>query len=743
VADRYPGVKMEFLLLLLQSAPLLVLERDDTVVRASCTLRVPPGLVIADANGDGVLHVLGDGIEIAFEEGSVLRGAPPEASRDGLEGIGIRVAGARGVKLSAPRVEGFRCAVLAREADGLQILDGEFARNFAQRLHSTPEAEDGADWLWPHSNDAEEWRLQYGAAISVHRSREVELARNRVREQQNGILLDRVQDARIYDNDASFLSGWGLAMWRSSGNLVSRNAFDFCIRGYSHGVYNRGQDSAGILLFEQCSRNHFLENSATHGGDGVFGFAGKEALGEEPAPTADFDYLERGCNANWFVGNDFSYAAAHGLELTFSFRNRILDNRLVGNAICGLWLGYCQQTLIAQNVIERNGDAGYGLERGGINIDHSRDNQIVRNEFARNVCGVHLWRFASGIIERPWGRANRLDGAGNLLAGNRFVADRVGFHLRGGVEVAAFLNEFGSVPQERLLEDDPQVSEGVAPLPLIPQSRREAIGSTRPVGARAHLAGREQILMTEWGPWDHEGVLLHRLPGETGSARYALLPPGLDCTAEVRAGAVVARVEPDAAGTRVVIEPNAPGWTPYKVVVRGDGFEQVVTGNLLAAEWEAAFFATDFNPREEEAEWSRVMSAALAEHPLRLRSLQLPFGGGGPRDLAAVRAAAGATGAAALPGAEHFGTVARTRLRLPAGLWNVATLSDDGVRVRVSAQSGLLIDNWTWHGPTRNEAQFRVDAAAAADPSGVEFFVEHFELDGHAVLEFSLERVGD
>jgi hypothetical protein len=36
-----------------------------------------------------------------------------------------------------------------------------------------------------------------------------------------------------------------------------------------------------------------------------------------------------------------------------------------------------------------------------------------------------------------------------------------------------------------------------------------------------------------------------------------------------------------------------------------------------------------------------------------------------------------------------------------------------------------------------------VDAAAAADPSGVEFFVEHFELDGHAVLEFSLERVGD
>ena len=40
------------------------------------------------------------------------------------------------------------------------------------------------------------------------------------------------------------------------------------------------------------------------------------------------------------VENDLSYAAAHGLEMTFSFGNRILDNRLVGNAICGIWGGY-------------------------------------------------------------------------------------------------------------------------------------------------------------------------------------------------------------------------------------------------------------------------------------------------------------------------------------------------------------------------------------------------------------------
>ena len=82
------------------------------------------------------------------------------------------------------------------------------------------------------------------------------------------------------DNDFSFNSGWGIALWRCARNVISRNAVDFCVRGYSHGVYNRGQDSAGIFVFEQNNENVFAENSATHGGDCFFGFAGREALGQ-------------------------------------------------------------------------------------------------------------------------------------------------------------------------------------------------------------------------------------------------------------------------------------------------------------------------------------------------------------------------------------------------------------------------------------------------------------------------------
>jgi len=732
---------LHLLLCLAQELPVLLVERDDTAIAASCVVRIPPGRVIPDLNGDGVLHLTAAGIEVRFEEGSVLRGAPEGAPLNGLEGVGIRVEGAAGVTLRGLRIEGFRCGVLARAADGLVIEDGRFARNFGHRLLSTPEAEDGADWLWPHNNDEEEWRRNYGAAISVHRSAKVVLRRNVVRAQQNGILLDRVEDGEIYDNDCSFLSGWGLGMWRSSGNLVSRNAFDFCIRGYSHKVYNRGQDSAGILLFEQCSRNHFLENSATHGGDGLFGFAGHEAIGEDPAPRADFDYQGKGCNANWFVGNDFSYAAAHGLELTFSFHNRMLDNRLVGNAICGMWLGFCQDTLIARNVLESNGDMGYGLERGGINIDQSRNNAIVSNQFARNACGVHLWHLPTDFGKTPWGKANKLDGAGNLVAGNRFVADAKALHLRGDLSISAHSNEFASVREETLLEGGAQISGAIQALPIVPVPRRAAVGATRPVGARKALAGREHILMAEWGPWDHEQPLVYRLAGGGGSAEYLVLPASLEVSARVVRGEVTASIQGGPTARRLVVSQKAGGWADYEVEITGPGLRQTVAGTLLKTTWEAAFFATDFDPREKGEAWQAALAAALAAHPLRLDDLRLPFGGGGPADVAAVQAAAGASGA--LADREHFGTVARTRVRLPEGRWRVRTNSDDGVRVRVSTQAAPVIDNWTWHGPTPDQGEFEVDARAAADPAGVEIFVEHFELDGHAVLEFELERVVD
>ncbi|MGH7971366.1 MAG: right-handed parallel beta-helix repeat-containing protein, partial [Limisphaerales bacterium] len=383
-------------------------------------------------------------------------------------------------------------------------------------LKSTPEAEDESDWLFGHENDQHQWLTNYAAAIYVEQSSNVVVRNCHVWHGQNALCLDRVTDSRIYDNDFSFDSGWGIALWRSSGNVISLNAVDFCVRGYSHGVYNRGQDSAGIFMFEQNNRNIIAENSVTHGGDGFFGFAGREAIGDEGEHPLEW-YRRRGNSDNILFRNDFSYAAAHGIENTFSFGNQYLENRIVGNAICGVWAGYSRETLIARNHIEANGEMGYGLERGGIDIDHGGDNTILQNLFLTNKCGVHLWGGANPDFEkRKWAHANGYASTGSVVGGNTFRGDDLAFQFRGPGEVTLISNRLEGVARE--MQDEPayRVSQrNTGPLPPYAPPKIQILGRNHPVGARPELRGRENIIFPDWGPWDHQAPLV-RLPKAAG-----------------------------------------------------------------------------------------------------------------------------------------------------------------------------------------------------------------------------------
>jgi parallel beta-helix repeat protein len=752
--------------------PVLEVTRDDTPVTRSCRVVIPPGTVIADANTNGVLHVAADGITITFAPGTELRGAPDGTPWDALRGIGIRVEGRRRVTLKGARVHGFFNGVVATRADGLRIEGGDFSDNYRQRLRSTPQAEDGADWLFPHHNDAVKWRDQYGGAICVEESAGLTIRNVRVRRGQNGILLDRVNDSRVYDNDCSFLSGWGLALWRSSRNVISRNAFDFCVRGHVEGVYNRGQDSAGILCFEQCNDNVFAENSATHGGDGFFGFAGREALGElwlerererlrretgrqdvdgliRVPPEVARNFSARGCNRNVLLGNDFSYAPAHGIEMTFSEGNVFARNRLVENAICGVWGGYSSDTLIAENLIEGNGGMAYGLERGGINMEHAAGNRILGNTFRNNKCAVHLWWDHDAALLLTPGVAGGYRGvSGNVIAGNTFVVDathpfgnlRPGERLivlqlrddgtnnvRDNVYAANKVRlgltnavEFAVKPGAEPRRD------GVTPryqLPIV-----KVLGKTRPVGARSHLRGRDKIVMDEWGPWDHESPLVRAVAAPAGELAWEVFGVR-DFRAELRRGAVTVTCEPAQADRSELLRVRAaPGVTPFELRLSGAGFARQLRGTLVAATWDVVFFPwePEVDPRNDLADWRRLAAGADAV-TTTAGALDFNYGWRGPKDL-------GLGGAVAErgPGGDHFGMIARTSLALPAGKWRFRALSDDGVRVTVAGRP--VIENWTWHGPTRDEGVFE-----QAGAGGVEVVVEHFEIDGYAVLRLDLE----
>lgn len=778
-----------------QSLPVVRVTGDNTRITQSCRLEIAPDAVIADADGNGVILIEANDITVDFAD-SVLRGADKSTPWNELTGTGVRLDGHSNVTIRNANVHGFKVGVYASKADGLVFEQADLSDNYRAHLGSTPEREDSSDWLFPHHNEDNQWMNNYGAALYVEESDGITVRNVRVRRGQNGIVLDTVANSKVYDNDCSFLSGWGLALWRATGNTITRNAFDFCVRGHVEGVYNRGQDSAGILMFEQVSNNVIAQNSVTHGGDGIFGFAGLDALGEQ-ARNRQRDRLRRetgeqnvddkiaysdevleahtraGCNGNIFAENDLSYAPAHGLEMTFSFDNVIFRNRFVENAICGIWGGFSQDSLIYENLFDGNGGMAYGLERGGVNIEHSAGNMILGNQFTNNRAAIHIWWDGLGDFgSLPWAKTSYRGVLNNVIADNTFTINdeprpfyrlgqnekRLAFHFRndGGPFKGTLItnNTFKideSVGKKMETSGDVEILDN-GPVPAVQVPSYTVLGESRPVevrngvpySTRSKLRGRDQIIMDEWGPWDHESPLVRQLTKGGGEVVYDVLGVSGDIKAEAQGSGYTVRVEPGKIDNsqRVVISVDE-GVVPYSVHLTGDGLDRTLSGTTIKARWLARAFSwkDKVDPREDFDAWTRLARASDSR-PFSCDSLNLKFSFGGPKDLVNSGEINDTSGHLAQSdiGSDYFGIEAVGRLRMPKGTWRVRTVSDDGIRVYAMTGGGgndLVIDNWTWHAPTPNEGTFTVEK----DNDLVVMRVYHFEIDGMSMLTLDLERV--
>jgi hypothetical protein len=187
---------------------------------------------------------------------------------------------------------------------------------------------------------------------------------------------------------------------------------------------------------------------------------------------------------------------------------------------------------------------------------------------------------------------------------------------------------------------------------------------------------------------------------------------------------------PIGGSSKLSIIASHAGVAPYAVRITGGGLSRTVRGTIIQADWKATFFSwappDGPDPRKDPEAWHALAKGSKAVS-VDLKTLDLPFGHGGPKDLPALREQRDR-----LPGGNNFGMIARTTLELPAGKWRFSTLSDDGVRVKVGGKS--VIDNWTWHGPTRDTGVFEQKA-----PGPVEIDVEYFEIDGFATLSLTIE----
>ena len=244
---------------------------------------------------EAAIVIEGNNITIDFNN-AVLNGSNAKKNPDEFFGVAILIKGGKNITIKNLKAKGYKVALMAREVTNLTIENCDLSYNYRQHLNSTQEKEDISDWMSYHQNEKDEW-LRYGAGIYLSNCVFAVVKNSRITGGQNALMMKDCINGKIYNNDFSFNSGIGIGMYRCSNNTVAYNRINFNVRGYSHGIYNRGQDSAGILVYEQSNGNYFYKNSATHSGDGFFLWAGQTTM----------DSGKGGCNDNVLVGNDLCH----------------------------------------------------------------------------------------------------------------------------------------------------------------------------------------------------------------------------------------------------------------------------------------------------------------------------------------------------------------------------------------------------------------------------------------------------
>jgi parallel beta-helix repeat protein len=604
-----------------------------------------PGMVITQSvqvarrtysGGGPPIVVRGNDITIDFR-GALLEGIQPESDPELARDTAIIIEGGRNVQLLNGRIRGYKIAILARGTRGLRLRNNDLSYNWKPRLFSLVEHESLVDWLSFHRNEKGEW-LRFGAAIYLEDVKGGELRENSVVGGMNALLLVRSDGLMIRDNNFSFNSGLGIGLYRSSDDTIVHNRVDYNVRGYSHRFYTRGQDSADLLLYEQSNRNLVAYNSLTHGGDGVFLWAGQTTM----------DSGTGGANDNLFYGNDVSHATANGIEATFS-RNKIIANKAWGSEY-GVWGGYSYETEIIGNDFRGN--------RSGVAIEHGQDNTIANNGFDRDSTAIRLW--ADSIAPSEWAYPKHHDTRSRdyRIMDNSFLGNRTTLDIRNTTGV------------ERT---------GVVATPPPPLAELLSVPST-PLSSR----DRSAIIVDEWGPYDYRSPKLWPIPSDSTRAvplRLATLGPRGSWRVISRHGVASLSQTSGHIGDSFVLTP-APDSTGYwGVTLEYRGEATISPRGIRREKGEPYLFS--YERFEPPVGWKVHAGSDSTTGSIHADLPRLDLMWYRPR--AEWGAFVGKSWEL-----EALGTVT-----LPAGTYSIRTISDDAVRVWVDGT--LVIDAWTPH----------------------------------------------
>lgn len=626
------------------------------------------------------LIVDGNNITIDFN-GAELIGSRHSKEPDRFTGTGISIRKGSHVVIKNAIVKGFKVGVLAVGVNGLRIENSDFSYNFRQRLKSDRFREDLSDWQSYHHNEEDEW-LRFGAGIYLKDCDSAVIHDNIITNGQCGLMMTNSHNGQIYNNNFSFNSGLGIGMYRSNRNLILHNKVDWNVRGYSYGYYYRGQDSGGILVFNQCSNNVFAHNSATHSGDGFFLWAGR--------PTVDQNI--GGCNDNLIYGNDFSYAPTNAVEVTFS-RNKVIKNKLHG---CwhGIWGGFSYNTVIVKN--------DFGGNLAGISIEHGQDNIIEQNSFTADSLAIELWAIPNRKAD--FGLMNLKDTRSRnyTIAGNVFHNVPTVYSIKNTQTVALANNHHSNY---RTLEKTDSLVKNLTYQPngalydytpdsVLVASLLPGIQKQDALLPAAHPQGKKSIMMTEWGPYNFGYPILWWTDTDaSGKMNFEIKgPSGRWEVKRLRGVALLSSAKGTLPGTLqvqkkagdnhpITIELEYTGESfvsPFgETIRRGKRYRFHYSENSLPMTWDVSWFRFDStsDPVKQPAAFKALLESTPVKQ-VQAGSLEYDRVKGKTRDLPRSR----------------FATLVHTEVTAEKGLYRLGVTAGDIVRVYVDGR--LVIDAW-------------------------------------------------
>ena len=709
-----------------QTVPLaqgMIIERSMTIRPGTYRLSGSPDLKTP------AITVRGENITVDFN-GARLVGASDNADPDQFAGVAILVDAGSHVTIRGATIRGFKVGILARNSTDLHLTRNDLSHNWKQRLYSGIEKESLVDWMSYHQNEKDEW-LRFGAAIYLSGCDRAEIDHNTILQGQNGLMATVSKGLKIWNNTIQFMSSIGVGLYRVSESTIMHNRIDWCVRGYSHGFYNRGQDSAGLLMYEQSSKNLVAYNSITHGGDGLFLWAGQSTM----------DTGEGGSSDNVFFQNDFSHAATNGIEATFS-RNGFYENR-IDDCWHGVWGGYSYKSEWIGNEFRNNAEA--------IAIEHGQENTIAGNTFRGDQTAIRLWQNATQDPNFGYAKYRNTRSREYHIANNDFQNHRTAIDLRQTVRVTLTNNRFSSVetPILRAGETSGLIDNSAS---TEPNRVGDALqGANRlPRGMEAAIPahvkrGRQTIIVDEWGPYDWKSPKLwpvlppdgtlpfKRRPSATGEfdgpvKLNVLGPQGTWKLVFVR-GASITPTQ-GKVGDVISVTPNPGRVTDYQIELAYTGAEVTSPRGVLTPAGRAYTFTYSkfFAPVDWTIKVFEYPESIFRDPGGATRAKLDPQGPVKTIKADRIDFLSGGAIQDGLP-PDRFAFVAEGTVTLPRGAYTLQLISDDGARVWVDDR--LVLDAWAPH-------ESRVDEVAISGGTR-RLKVEYYEVSGWAEIRLDIQ----